>query len=290
MQVAVGGADCLHMSYLKLDDERLLAIIDGLNRILGTSLDPEEVGTVGAGVAQRLAGATGAEVRFVTEGPLRRVRVGDDEATAGSVHLPLERDGRAVGTLIVTKRGSGLDEADVEALRLLAEGLAGQLENASLYAQTARESRVDPLTGLGNRMALEERVEWELSRAHRYGEPLSMAMFRIDDYESLQERFGPEGIDAIMVEVAEVLSRGRSSDAFFRIAPDQLAVIMPNTSDEGAEIAAIRIAWEVANLRDADGTVTASTGVAQADIPDPRAFIAAAESALRRVAAPALSG
>jgi diguanylate cyclase (GGDEF)-like protein len=277
------------MSYLHLDDERLLAVVDGLNRILVAPLDPDEVGAVGARVAQKLTSAAGAEVTFSTEAVPRRVPVGDTDATEGSISVALEREGLNVGAITVMRRSGSFDDADVEALRLLAEGLAAQLENASLHSVTARESRVDVLTGLGNSLAFEERVEWELSRAHRYEEPLSLALFRIDHFVRLQERFGPDGIDEIVVEIAEIFSRGRAADSFFRISSDRFAVLMPNTTAEGAEIAAIRMAWQVANLRDADGTITISSGVHQADIPDPRTFIADAEAALERPLAPVLS-
>lgn len=104
-----------------------------------------------------------------------------------------------------------------------------------------------------------------------------------DAFGKLNDRYGPDVCDRILVDVAGVLAQSRAADSSFRIGGDEFAVIMPNTTREGAEIAAIRLGWAIANLREDDTAVTVSAGVTQADIPDPRVFFADAETALREV-------
>lgn len=269
------------MTYLDLNAERLLGIVDGLNRIVSTSLDPEDVADTAARVARVVAGADGASLEIDTPDAQKMLVSGVMEGAGSKISVPLEY-GAKIGTLTVAKTGNdGFTDADQEALKLLAEGIAAHMTHALLYTSVEFESRVDQLTGLGNKLAFEERLGWELSRASRYEEPISLAIFDIDDFGRLNDRFGPEACDEILVEITQMLSQGRAADSFFRVGGDSFAVIMPNTNREGAEIAAIRMSWAIANLREDDLAVTVTAGVTQADIPDPRVFFAAAETALR---------
>lgn len=274
------------MTYLGLDEDRLLALVDGLNRIFGASLDIQDVTEEGAKVAMALAGATGASVVVTDDAPARVFAHGDASTVGSELNVRLEHEGRALGSMVLMKRSDeGFGEPDVEVLKLLATGLAAQIEHSLEHELAVNESRVDPLTGLGNRLAFDERLTWELSRSSRYMEELGLALFEIEDFGGLEDRFGPEAADRIVEEVAEVLSRGRSADSCFRLESDTFAIVMPNTPEEGAEIAAIRIAWQVALLRGGD-IVTVNTGVVEADVPDPRVLLAAAEASLRSARLP----
>lgn len=274
------------MTYLGLDEGRLLAVVDGLNQIAGSLPDAEDVAETGASVAMSLAAATGATVTF--RGPDRRrsFEAGDPASGGSEITIQIENRGEQVGSISVVKRtDDGFGEPEVEALRLLAQGLGAQIDHAVRYEAAVNESRVDPLTGLGNRLAFDERLEWELSRTTRYAEHLSLCLFEIDDQPSLEARLGSDEMDRLVVELAEVLSRGRSADSCFRISSDSFAVVMPNTSESGAEIAAIRMAWQVALLR-GGGVVTVTPGVAESEVPDVRVLLAAAVRALRAARVP----
>ncbi len=274
------------MTYLQLDAERLLGIVDGLNRVVGTSLDPEEVAEAAARVAQVVTGADGASVEIDTSDMQKLVTSGVMEGARSRLSVPLFH-GTELGELTVAKTETdGFQESDMEALRLVASGIAAQVSHSLEYSNVSYESRVDALTGLGNRLAFEERLGWELSRASRYEEPISLVVFDIDEFGRLNDRFGPEVCDQILADVAGVFGQARAADSVFRIGGDEFAIIMPNTAREGAEIAAIRLGWAVANLRENDSAITVSSGVAQADIPDPRVFFADAEAAQREVKNP----
>lgn len=269
------------MTYLKLDADRLLGIVDGLNRIAAAELDPDEVAEAVARVACVAAQADGASVEIDTP-DLQKLIVSGHVEGAESRHSIALVHGIDLGTLSVTRAGTEpFAPEDIEAVRLVAQGAAPHIAHAIDYINVSYESRVDQLTGLGNRLAFEERLGWELSRASRYEEPISLVVFDIDNFGRLNDRFGPEECDQILVDVAGVLSQTRAADSAFRTGGDEFAVIMPNTTAEGAEIAAIRMGWVVANLRDDDAGLTISSGVAEADIPDPRIFFATAGSALR---------
>lgn len=269
-----------------MDGPRLLAVIDGLNRIAGALPHVEDVADEGTSVAMTLTGATGASVSISEPGPARTFTRGDVSEVGSELTMKLEREGSTFGSFNLTKRSDdGFEESEVEAIRLIAAGLTAQLDHALVHEAALAESRVDPLTGVGNRLAFDERLGWELSRASRYSEKMSLGLFEIDDHERLRSRLDPDDMDRLVVEVAEVLMQGRSSDSCFRVSPDRFAIVMPNTSEEGAEIAAIRMAWQVAGLR-GGGVVTVTTGVAQNAVPDARLLLVAAEEALRAARIP----
>jgi diguanylate cyclase (GGDEF)-like protein len=271
------------MTYLRLDSDRLLSIVDGLNAVAAASLDPDDVAEVAAKVAKVVTCADGASIEINTPDVQKMVVHGVMDGASSRHSVVLKHDVE-IGVLTVAKsQTDGFTEPDFEALRLVAEGIGAHVSHALAYASVAFESRVDQLTGLGNRLAFDERLGWELSRATRYDEPISLVVFDVDDFGRMNDRYGPETCDEILAEIGHVLGQARAADSTFRIGGDEFAVIMPNTSREGAEIAAIRLGWAIANLRDDDSAVTVSAGVSQADIPDPRMFFADAEAALREV-------
>lgn len=288
MKTPPGASDIPCMTYLKLDSERLLALVDGLNRLAAKAGDPEAVAEVGAQIAGNLTNASGAWVRSGHAGRPAQVGWGDQEGAGVVLSVPLDHAGEQVGQLALVKRGDEpFSEGDHEATRLLAVSLAAHLVHAAAYQQATVESRVDLLTGLGNNMAFMERLEWELSRSSRYVEKLSLAVFEVDDLPAILERFGAPEADSILVEIAEVLSRGRAADSCYRTESDTFMVTMPNTDIQGAEIAAIRMAWEIAQIHGGGGTVTASTGVAEAEVPDARELVTGAMTGLRMTKQPA---
>jgi diguanylate cyclase (GGDEF)-like protein len=271
------------MTYLRLGADRLLSIVDGLNAVAVSSLDPDEAAEIAAKVAKVVTDADGASLEINTPEVQKMVVHGVMDGASSRFSVVLKHDVE-IGELTVAKsQTDGFSDADFEALRLVAEGIGAHISHALAYASVAFESRVDQLTGLGNRLAFDERLGWELSRATRYEEPISLVVFDIDDFARMNDRYGLESCDEIIAEIGHVLGQARAADSTFRIGGDEFAVIMPNTTREGAEIAAIRLGWAIANLREDDSAVTVSAGVSQAEIPDPRVFFADAEAALREV-------
>jgi diguanylate cyclase (GGDEF)-like protein len=271
------------MSYRSLDAGRLMAIVEAMNVIAAAPLDPEEIAEVATREVKTVTGAARASLEHTHRGTEKRVLAGELEGAGESISVPVECAGCQIGLLTVaTDDDDGFSEADVETLLLLGRCVSSLLCNAMAHADVASESRVDRSTGLGNALAFEERVGWELSRAHRYEEPLSLLMFGIDDLGGMTDRLGVDATDRLIAEVAETLAEGRSADSCFRVHRDAFAMILPNTPLEGAEIVAMRLGWAIANLHDGDKQVTVATGASQADGDDPRIFVAAAEAALRR--------
>jgi len=95
----------------------------------------------------------------------------------------------------------------------------------------AEQSECDPVTELPNRAAFNRRLRGEIERARRYHRELSVVLFDIDRFKSVNDRFGHPAGDRMLAEVASLLKSSlRQSDAVFRYGGDEFAAVCPETS------------------------------------------------------------
>jgi diguanylate cyclase (GGDEF)-like protein len=93
----------------------------------------------------------------------------------------------------------------------------------------------DPLTGLLNHRAFQERVESEVGRAQRYGRPLAVVLLDLDHFKSINDSYGHQAGDAALMQAARLLEGGaRAGDVLGRIGGDEFAMLLPETSAEEA--------------------------------------------------------
>ena len=137
---------------------------------------------------------------------------------------------------------------------------------AQLRGRIDDSNRADPLTGLLNRRAFEERLELELERAARAGRPLSVIVGDIDGFRAINERHGHAAGDAALQAIAQnALKWKRRIDLAARIGGEEFALLLPETDERGAFIVAERLrrATHRSFVESAPG-VTFSFGVASA--------------------------
>ncbi len=100
--------------------------------------------------------------------------------------------------------------------------------------ELVRLSTRDPLTGLFNRGYFHERFESEVSRAHRNGQPLTIAMVDVDRFKSFNDTHGHAAGDMMLRAIAAALqSSFRKTDIVSRYGGEEFVIAMPET-DRGA--------------------------------------------------------
>jgi two-component system cell cycle response regulator len=158
------------------------------------------------------------------------------------------------------------------------------LKNAAL----ARMSTVDGLTDLRTRRYVMDCLSIEFLRARRYETPLAVIMADLDQFKEVNDNYGHPGGDAVLRGVSELLlDEIRATDIAGRYGGEELIVLMPQNTTEGARVLAERWREQVegAPFELPDGRnarVTVSIGIAEFEVcfETPYDLIAAADSAL----------
>jgi diguanylate cyclase (GGDEF)-like protein len=201
---------------------------------------------------------------------------------AGSmICVPLAHRDETVGVLkVYAPAAHHFGDDDVEALELLSELIAAHLSHANLYEAESRNGRRDALTGMPNRRAFEERLPVELARAARGDCPLALCLLDLDGFKGVNDRLGHPAGDEVLRAVGRLLGESRVADEAFRIGGDEFAILMPETGEDEAEVAAERIVELVRAAGLGDGGVGASFGIATSTDRDGDALIASADREL----------
>lgn len=110
-------------------------------------------------------------------------------------------------------------------------------------------STTDELTGLHNRKYLLERMDQEISRAKRYATPLSLLLFDLDFFKSVNDIYGYEWGDVLLKSIADKLRQViRREDVLTRYGDEEYVVVLPNTSEDNAFLFAERFRKEVERM------------------------------------------
>lgn len=129
-------------------------------------------------------------------------------------------------------------------------------------ARLERMAKTDPLTGAGNRRALEEQFELAAYKADRYGDDFSILIMDLDKFKEINDIYGHMEGDTILKAVAEGVKRTiRPTDTLSRWGGDEFIVLMDGTADD-AEALAERIRTELAGASHKH-VISFSSGIAQ---------------------------
>jgi diguanylate cyclase (GGDEF)-like protein len=196
-----------------------------------------------------------------------------------------------VGVVSIARRERPFDEQEYELFAYLTGQAAVSIENVDLHETVRLQAVTDELTGLYNRNHFHDTLDSEIERSRRFGTDVGIVMLDIDDFKQVNDTYGhPQG-DIVLVEVGRVLRElSRDIDEPARYGGEELAVILPQTDLNGAELLAERMRTAIAEIQikrtDGDGAlhVTASFGVASlpACASDRESLIAEADAALYR--------
>ncbi len=299
------------------DPRQLAALIHAQETIAAAGLDSGAVLATLAGQLRELTGATSSVVELVDAEGVVTSAAGDSAVVQVGVRLSdINASGRALmqGDLVRWDEGTSPSEGRGEARAVIAAPLAvgstiigvatamapapGAFSDEDEHCVTAlarftshqilqaqrlelaeRTSRMDPLTGLGNRRALDECLQRELARHIRYQRTLTLVVVDLDGFKAVNDTHGHPAGDRVLATVGRRLSEIRGADVAFRLGGDEFAVLLPETRLDAAELVARRISRQICEDT-FPHDVTATWGIAEATGPDPEELLAAADKEL----------
>lgn len=175
-------------------------------------------------------------------------------------------------------------------LSTLANQVALALRNAREYRKTQELALRDGLTRLYNHAAFQDFLDREFEAFRRYNRPLSLLIFDIDHFKSINDTYGHQTGDYILKELAAVSQASvRKTDILARYGGEEFALVLPDTDIQQAQILGHRIWQKVQEHPFMHGNevirVTISLGLASAGtlkVASKEALIRSADAAMYR--------
>jgi diguanylate cyclase (GGDEF)-like protein len=133
-----------------------------------------------------------------------------------------------------------------------------------LVHSLAEAARTDTLTGLKNRLALEQEIDGEVERALRSEDRLSIVIGDVDHFKAVNDELGHRAGDAVLVRLGRILlARRRAGDSIARTGGEEFTLLLPGASEHDAYLVAERLRVAIENDFAGDPVpITFSFGVA----------------------------
>ncbi|GAB4301066.1 MAG: hypothetical protein Fur0034_14410 [Desulfuromonadia bacterium] len=186
------------------------------------------------------------------------------------LHLPVvDQEGNLTGILTHIS----LARAHLDIYRRQQEIIEQSVQNRTKELEEANRAlrnlcMIDPLTGIGNRRAMEIDLTHTHSQALRYGRVYSMILFDVDYFKTYNDTFGHAAGDEALSFVCSHIGRSiRQSDRLYRYGGEEILLILPETGLHGTLILAERIIGSFADVKRPHpqspfGYLTVSCGIA----------------------------
>jgi len=171
-----------------------------------------------------------------------------DFKTSSIICVPLVTREKCLGVieLINKVEDEGFGPEDLLVLTTLADYTAIAIENASFFNKVQELTITDDLTRLYNSRFLQSRIEYEVDRAGRFKNDLSMIFLDLDYFKDVNDKFGHMSGSNLLREVAQVIVRTlRKVDIACRYGGDEFIVLMPNTPKNKAVMVAEKLRGEI---------------------------------------------
>lgn len=164
-------------------------------------------------------------------------------------------------------RNTRFREHELANLEALMGTLVYPLRNAMRYKTALDQAFKDPLTGAGNRIALDDNLIREMELAKRHGYDLSLMMLDLDHFKTINDNFGHLVGDEVLKAVVKTIQKCiRQTDICFRYGGEEFVVLLNNSNIANSRLIAERIRMNIADLciETDNGLIqaTVSTGLA----------------------------
>src|SRR5271168_136893 len=162
-------------------------------------------------------------------------------------------------------------------------------DRQQLHEQLVYQAHHDALTGLPNRLLLEDRMQQSLAQAARYGQQAAVLCLDLDRFKQINDSFGHAAGDLCLQQVvARISARLRAVDTFARTGGDEFVIILGELAHKNNALTVARSVLESVNkpidAADFSFDVSASIGIAlyPEDGTDPSQLRRSADAAMYR--------
>jgi len=171
--------------------------------------------------------------------------------TGSLMAVPIIHKGRVLGVFIfLHPQVNKFDSDDVALMSALGAQTALAIVNAELYETTLELATSDPLTGVMNRRAMVRQIEYELTRAQRFGTELALLLVDVDHFKAYNDRMGHVLGDVALKEIASALKNSiRKVDSLARFGGEEFCVILPQAGELAAREVAHKLCGAVRALK-----------------------------------------
>jgi diguanylate cyclase (GGDEF)-like protein len=208
--------------HVNLGFEELFVLINGRIEILSELMDPAAGPKVQAELLHREEVVSNA--LFLAIQNLER------DETAEIIALDATMDVLSRQSIYALLAGTLLSVITFSGLFYL---LHRELQKRKILEQAIkRQAHSDPLTGLSNRFAFMERLDYEITQANRSRERLAILYLDLDRFKEINDSLGHEAGDTLLKEVAQrVRANTRESDTVARIGGDEFNILLINITN-----------------------------------------------------------
>ena len=157
--------------------------------------------------------------------------------------IPFYSEDRISGVLTLYREDvHGFSREDMDTVLFLAEQGGVAIENVFLHDEARRLSITDGLTGVWNRRYFQMQFRQVLATSVRFRRPFSVLMLDLDRFKSINDTYGHQRGDAILIEFAQRVNRVvREVDTFARYGGEEFIALLPETDVYGALTTAEKI-------------------------------------------------
>ncbi len=248
---------------------------------LQTTLDIEQILSLFSGHLQEIVPHDG----YGFHNELLNIDLASGRKARNSCVYTLKLEGETLGEWRVS-RDRRFGAVDLERVEELLAHLFYPLRNGLRYREAMYYAHTDPLTQVGNRVALFAGLQREVELARRYESQFAVVFLDIDHFKSINDTHGHEAGDAVLRSVARgIKDTVRSTDGVFRYGGEEFVILFNNTPKCCAMNLAERIRCSLASkihqVGDQALRVTVSLGVALLNSGEsPTALLSRADQAM----------
>jgi len=144
-------------------------------------------------------------------------------------------DGEYLGELVYSKAG-GFSDSDIRRLNQYHQKLIFPLRNAMRYARVRRQAMHDHMTGVGNRLLMEDAIQRAKAIQERFETPYMLMILDLDGFKAVNDNAGHLVGDRILQRFARtVKSQLRGYDEIFRYGGDEFVLLLKDATRASAE-------------------------------------------------------